>query len=281
VDARTKKPVAGAIIKIARAGVPPVASDAESGAFATYDLPAGRVRLGVEKEGYRIATEEVLLEAGRTATVEVRLQAIAKKARFAISVTSNSRPIVASITLKGPEELKVPVSGSGAIELEATPGHYSVNVTSPGHLSQARALRAVEGSRTELAFELAPKPKRSLVALRENKIEVRQQIHFAPGKASILADSYPLLAQLVDVIVKSGVKRLRIEGHTDNRGNRKVNRELSSQRARAVAEYLEQAGIDWARLETVGYGDSRPIAPNLTARGRELNRRVDLIIVEK
>ncbi|HXN41550.1 MAG TPA: OmpA family protein, partial [Myxococcaceae bacterium] len=108
-----------------------------------------------------------------------------------------------------------------------------------------------------------------------------RQIHFAPGKATILGDSFSLLAEIVDAIVKAGIRAIRIEGHTDNRGERKKNLLLSEQRAKAVATYLGRAGIYPGRLEAVGFGDSRPIAPNLTARGRELNRRVELIIVER
>jgi outer membrane protein OmpA-like peptidoglycan-associated protein len=282
LDAQSKKPIAGAVVAMVGAGVPPVASDAESGAFLSHELPAGPVKLEVKKDGYRPAEQELVLRAGRTSRAEIALEPIARKARFSISVTSNKQPIVASVSLKGPEYLQVPFStASAAVKVEAIPGKYLVNVTSPSHLAQTREVEVPEGSEMALGFDLAPKPKRTLVKVRENKIEILQQVHFAPGKSTILADSSPLLAQVVDAIINSGITRLRIEGHTDNRGNPKFNMQLSGRRARAVAEYLERAGIERNRLETTGFGDSRPIAPNLTARGRELNRRVELIILER
>ena len=59
------------------------------------------------------------------------------------------------------------------------------------------------------------------------------------------------------------------------------NQKLSEDRARAVADYLIAQGIDRARVDAAGFGDTRPVAPNLTARGRELNRRSEFIILER
>jgi outer membrane protein OmpA-like peptidoglycan-associated protein len=132
-----------------------------------------------------------------------------------------------------------------------------------------------------LAFDLQPEPKKKLVIVKDNRIEILQQVHFATGKATILADSFNLLNQVLDAMVKSGIKRIRIEGHTDNRGAKAVNLKLSEDRAKSVGAYLTQAGIDASRIEAVGYGDTRPVAPNLTARGRELNRRVEFVILDR
>jgi outer membrane protein OmpA-like peptidoglycan-associated protein len=154
-----------------------------------------------------------------------------------------------------------------------------VNVTAKGYLAQTRDVQVSESATVELSFELEPEPKKRLVEVKDDKIELLQQIHFGTGKAVILADSYPLLAQVVDAIVSNGIKRVRIEGHTDNQGDSKVNLQLSKDRAQAVATYLAKAGIDASRLEAEGYGDTRPIAPNLTPRGRELNQRLEFIIL--
>src|SRR5260370_16640399 len=103
------------------------------------------------------------------------------------------------------------------------------------------------------------------------------RIHFTPAKATLLPDSYALLEQVADLIVKSEIKRIRIVGHTDNSGTKKRNLRLSFARAASVAEFLEKAGIDRKRIETTGYGAARPVVPNLTARGREINRRVEIL----
>jgi outer membrane protein OmpA-like peptidoglycan-associated protein len=72
-----------------------------------------------------------------------------------------------------------------------------------------------------------------------------------------------------------------IEGHTDDRGSDGYNQTLSENRAGAVREYLEGRGIDPGRLKSVGYGETKPIASNRTARGRASNRRVEFKIVSE
>ena len=72
--------------------------------------------------------------------------------------------------------------------------------------------------------------------------------------------------------------KLMIEGHTDNVGAAAANQTLSEQRAAAVKQFLVSTyGIDAARLQTKGYGSSKPISPNTTPEGRQNNRRVELV----
>jgi OOP family OmpA-OmpF porin len=68
-----------------------------------------------------------------------------------------------------------------------------------------------------------------------------------------------------------------IEGHTDSVGTEEYNLKLSDRRAKAVYDYLTSRGVDPARLSSIGHGESKPIADNATAEGRQLNRRVMLI----
>jgi outer membrane protein OmpA-like peptidoglycan-associated protein len=69
-----------------------------------------------------------------------------------------------------------------------------------------------------------------------------------------------------------------VEGHTDNSGNARENKQLSAQRAHAVAEQLEESGIARDRIEVEDYGETRPIAGNDTAEGRAANRRVEIVV---
>jgi len=72
---------------------------------------------------------------------------------------------------------------------------------------------------------------------------------------------------------------IRVLGHTDNTGTEKYNLELSKKRAAAIHDYIVSKGIAEGRLSDTGYGESDPIATNETAEGRELNRRVEIVIV--
>src|SRR5262249_24479333 len=94
-DSATQKPLPGVIVAMDGAGMPPVATDAESGRFLTHELPTGKVKLMAHKDGYRDAAQEVTLEAGKTASVDLSLEPLAKKTAFAIRGTSRRQPVAA------------------------------------------------------------------------------------------------------------------------------------------------------------------------------------------
>lgn len=111
------------------------------------------------------------------------------------------------------------------------------------------------------------------------EIQILKQIQFDTGKASIKANSFGILDEIVRLLrANPDIKRLSIEGHTDNRGAVDMNEQLSQQRAESVMKYVVDHGIAADRLEAHGYGPSRPIAPNETEAGRQKNRRVEFHI---
>jgi outer membrane protein OmpA-like peptidoglycan-associated protein/opacity protein-like surface antigen len=122
---------------------------------------------------------------------------------------------------------------------------------------------------------------RSLAKVTDTKIEILEQIHFETGSASILPDSYGLLEAVKTAIetLPEGT-RLRIEGHTDERGTAAFNVDLSRRRARAVATWLGKAGLDIKRLDVQGFGKSRPVVTDTSDDARALNRRVEFIILQ-
>jgi len=286
VDAKTKKPLPGVIIAMVGPGLPPpVASDLEGGHFLTQELPPGTLKLSAVKDGYKQVEQEVILQAGQTTSVEFALEAQARKSRLALTITADKKPVAATVTAKNDKgadiQVPVPASAKEPTLAEIPPGQYTLEVVADGYLAQTREVLIGDAGDLAIAFALQPEPKQKLVVVKDNKIQILQQVHFAFNQAVILPDSYQLLAQVVDAIVKSDIKRLRVEGHTDNRGTKAANQQLSDERAKAVAAFLESSGIDKSRVDAAGYGDTRPIAPNLTARGRELNRRVEFIILDR
>ena len=77
------------------------------------------------------------------------------------------------------------------------------------------------------------------------------------------------------------IRRVEIQGHTDNRGPAARNRTLSQQRADAVRTWLIEHGVDAGRLEARGYGPDNPLVPNITPANRARNRRVQFVIQER
>ena len=121
------------------------------------------------------------------------------------------------------------------------------------------------------------KPQR--VEITKEQIVIKEQVQFQSGKSIIRPSSYPILDDVVQVLRDYPKIRIRIEGHTDSQGNDASNLRLSKSRADAVFEYILIKGIEASRLETVGFGETRPIDTNLTPEGRQKNRRVEFHIV--
>ncbi|TVT42941.1 OmpA family protein [Hymenobacter setariae] len=101
---------------------------------------------------------------------------------------------------------------------------------------------------------------------------VLPKVLFKLGKAELLPESSPALDKLAADLRANPALRLRVAGHTDRIGEPGKNQVLSEQRATAVKAYLVKAGVAAARLETIGYGDSRPLYPSPDVR----NRRVEV-----
>jgi outer membrane protein OmpA-like peptidoglycan-associated protein len=113
-------------------------------------------------------------------------------------------------------------------------------------------------------------------------VRVLQQVHFAFGTATILPESFPVLQEVADYLKSNkGIKKMSIEGHTDNKGAADLNKKLSQDRANSVMAWLGQHGVEAGRLEAHGYGMERPIEDNETDAGRAKNRRVEFKILEE
>ncbi|GAB4525671.1 MAG: hypothetical protein Tsb0020_43620 [Haliangiales bacterium] len=116
---------------------------------------------------------------------------------------------------------------------------------------------------------------------RDGRIEILDPVYFASNSDRILERSFPLLRNVAQVLkADPDIDRLRIEGHTDNRGDASYNQELSQRRAQAVVAFLIDQGVDRGRLTAVGVGETQPIASNKTKRGRATNRRVEFVILD-
>ncbi|MCA9558799.1 MAG: OmpA family protein, partial [Myxococcales bacterium] len=114
------------------------------------------------------------------------------------------------------------------------------------------------------------------------RVELTESVYFDTAKYSIQARSFPLLDQVAQALNENAhIKKVRIEGHTDNQGNDGFNLTLSNNRAREVRIYLIGKGVDEKRLTSKGYGETRPIATNETEQGRAQNRRVDFVITDQ
>jgi outer membrane protein OmpA-like peptidoglycan-associated protein len=162
------------------------------------------------------------------------------------------------------------------------PGDAEVTVDAPGYLAFVEKIdiKARQDNPAELA--LKKKPKDSLVQVTKEEIVIKQQIQFAVDSAVILPESTGLLTEIADVFIKNPrVRKVEVQGHTDNTGTPDHNMKLSDDRASSVVSWLTSHGVGADRLVAKGYGQSKPIAPNVTAATRAKNRRVQFIILDQ
>ncbi|MBI3183314.1 MAG: OmpA family protein [Myxococcales bacterium] len=119
------------------------------------------------------------------------------------------------------------------------------------------------------------------VEKEKKKIVITERVHFEYAKDRLLPRSHPILRGVADLMKRfHGIKKVRVEGHTDDRGTGETNQRLSERRAARVTEFLIKSGIDPLRLESVGFGKSRPLAQERGEGAREMNRRVEFVIVD-
>ncbi len=108
---------------------------------------------------------------------------------------------------------------------------------------------------------------------------VLQDVIFETGKATLRPGATARLQPLVTYLNASPEVKVRIDGHTDSVGSDAMNLQLSKARAGAVRAALITAGVDGARIQAVGHGETNPIATNVNAAGRQANRRVELTMI--
>ncbi len=120
------------------------------------------------------------------------------------------------------------------------------------------------------------------MAVRDDRGDVKQTTTGFRGPLMVqsLTSAKSKFLSLVEVLKAYGTRPVRVEGHTDATASDEYNRELSERRAGAVRDWLEADGVAADRLTTVGHGEAQPVGANNTVAGRQLNRRVE-VVVEK
>jgi outer membrane protein OmpA-like peptidoglycan-associated protein len=220
------------------------------------------------------------------AFVEVRCELTAHPRSGALrgSVTDDQNAPVpgVSIEISGPSPQTLVSDASGSFSLSGLPvGDYVARVDAPAYLLKTQPFSVTTGGDASLPLVLTTKPKDASVTLTAKEVKIRNQIMFKTGSAEIDERSSPLLSEIADVLLRNPqAAHVQVQGHTDNVGDPEANLTLSQQRAEAVVQWLVSAGVGTDRLEAKGYGDSRPLVPNLTPGNRARNRRVQFIVKE-
>ena len=116
--------------------------------------------------------------------------------------------------------------------------------------------------------------------LEGSEVKITKPVLFETGSARLKPESIAALEIIKQYLTdKSYISQLRIECHTDNSGDAKINQALTEKRAMVICRKLIEMGVDCKRLIAVGFGDTKPVADNSTTTGKAENLRVSFINV--
>lgn len=233
----------------------------------------------------RIAAEEVLLRH------EARLARIAAELDYEPDVSAGpdsvaARTVEAARSLQADRAaLREDVAARSAeiSRLEAEVDRLDARLAEVEQREAAVAAELRERQRRERRLrevEAIFSPEEAELLATPDRVTVRLYgLTFPSGSAEIEPGNFAILTKLERVVREFPEGRIAIEGHTDSVGNDDVNQALSQRRAIAVREWLLQSvALSADRVTAIGRGESRPIAPNDTAAGRERNRRIEVVI---
>jgi outer membrane protein OmpA-like peptidoglycan-associated protein len=111
-----------------------------------------------------------------------------------------------------------------------------------------------------------------------NREFVFSNVYFDVGSAAPNKALFPHLDEIAVFMRRNPNRQLRVEGHTDARGTKQTNLNLSKKRAEWIVNYLTKKGVNPAKMSIDWYGESRPLVSNATQNGRAKNRRVEMLL---
>ena len=172
-----------------------------------------------------------------------------------------------------------------AVDSSSVSGNYSIDLP---YLAKYELRVTADGYFPLTEFISAPRYLDERVISRElvltplvpgTRVEL-QGVEFEIGSATLQASSEPALKAVHNLLVSRPKMRVEIAGHTDNIGDAAANMILSIARAESVVKRLVELGVSPPQLIAKGYGETKPIATNNSASGREKNRRVEFLVIE-
>jgi outer membrane protein OmpA-like peptidoglycan-associated protein len=272
-DIYSGRPVA-ASIGFRATEVTPVSSNEVTGFFRADNVPAGLVIAVAELDGYFAEERIAEVEDGEVTKLNIGMAPLDMIGAFKGKVVDKKSgdPLQSTISFVDAQRPELHTdSTDGSFEVELPVGSYEVKIEALGYVAQTSSFAIEKGEDAERTFELVSK----------GMVLTLKGVYFEFGKAELRTESYAALMEAARTMKENPEIAVEIQGHTDDVGTDDANQKLSEKRAYAVVNFLVQyGGIDMKRLTARGYGEAQPVAPNDTEEGRQLNRRVDFVILK-
>lgn len=283
-DDKTKQPVVSAVEIKMKEQKPVNLKTATSGNFETRVPEIDGYTITAAAAGYLPFTKVYKvprINRDTTLHVDVFLTPLVKQIVLAGDVTDKKtrQPVNGSkvnVVFKPDQTVNYSlVTSEGKYEQPiASLGWYLFTTSAEGYLTSNDSVEVQN-------FEVTPVVKNIVLTPIEVGLTVRlKNIYFDFDKTTLKSESFVELDKVVEFLKQNHNVAIEISGHTDSKGSDTYNLNLSQGRSQAVVDYLISQGIDSARLQAHGYGESKPIDTNDTEEGRANNRRVEFTVLK-
>lgn len=240
------------------------------------ELFGGSYTLEAEADGYRAASISVDVPDAESHELVIQLspEAAVQGTLLVSALDTDGKPVAqATWELDGTDH-----SGPAGDTTSLDPGEYHLIVRAPGYRPVERDVTVV--SESEELVQLTMEPAK--VEVSRERIDIKDSVYFETNRDVIKAESHSLLDEVAQLLRDHPeLSRIRIEGHTDSRGDAAYNKDLSQRRAEAVRTYLIDKGVDADRMVAEGFGEEKPLRKEETPEAWSVNRRVDFFVVER
>ncbi|MEN3045450.1 MAG: OmpA family protein [Candidatus Hydrothermales bacterium] len=238
-------------------------------------LERGDYKFRFEHPEYILRTESYTIESGVQKEAEILLAPRFGTVMGKIYNAQTFEPLVGYLEIY-PEDVdslieKLETYEDGNYNVRLFEGIYKFKVKVSNYIPQEAYIRVVGGKEIVKDFAM----------LKEKMVFTFRNIYFDFNKATIRPESYPVLDSIALMLKENPTIIVEIGGHTDERGSKSYNKNLSQKRSESVRNYLfEKHGIELLRLIPVGYGEDFPVVKNAkTEEEHQLNRRVEFKIL--
>ena len=255
-------PQPNAALENARAAVQTAQADPNVQRYSALDLEAARKDLAIAEDANLHHKDAEVNQPAYLALQNARLAqahaaAKADDARVAAGQAERDQIMLAARTREASNANRAAANANQAKDA-------ALNERDAANQEAARAQAELE------QLKATPTPRGSVMTLGD--------VLFDTGRAELKPGAARKLDQLVQFLVEHPERRVQIDGFTDSIGSDSYNEELSHRRADSVKAALLSRGVDASRISTEGYGKAYPVANNSDSGGRQLNRRVEVVI---